>query len=186
MKDNIPTEPVIKYFGFGTNKDRDMMEHMVGRKGLLGEPAKLPGYQVCPSLAKDFRKEIPPDSPSPYRSAYDILANGWGPDFEMYCSVPDKDAVAYGTLWYLTPLELALCREWELVDYGCQEDAYGVAITESGDKIPVITQSFMRPPFKIHKKVDGSDYPAYVADKAAMLKTADESRESYIKLHKQA
>jgi hypothetical protein len=73
-----------------------------------------------------------------------------------------------------------------LVDYGCQEDAYGVAETDSGDKIPVITQSFMRPPFKIHKKVDGPDYPAYVADRAEMLKVADESREAYLKLHSKA
>lgn len=180
MKDNIPSEPVIKYFGFGTNKDRDMMEHMIGRKDILGETAKLPGYEVCTQLAKHFNTEIPQDSPID-RSAYHILVGSWGEEFEMYASIPKEDAIAYGTIWYITPLELELVREWEMVDYGAQEDAYGIAITKSGDKIPVITQSFIKQSYTIHKTIEGPDYAAYVHDRAAMLKTADEVRLDYLK-----
>lgn len=171
----------IYYFGFGTNKDLAMMEHMIGRKNITGEPGKLPGYDVCIQLTKQFRTEIPADSPFPV-SPHDLILKSWGPDFEMYVSKPNPDGVAYGTIWEITIEELELVREWELVDYGAQEDAWGIAIADDGKNYKVITQSFMHPPIDIDRVVTGSNYEPYIWPKQAMLDRADELREQYLRL----
>ncbi|MFA6253042.1 MAG: hypothetical protein WCV69_02125 [Patescibacteria group bacterium] len=177
------SEKIIYYFGFGTNKDRDMMEHMVGRRGLIGEPGQLPGYEVCIQRTDQFRTEIPKNSPLPV-APKDLILKSWGPNFEMFVSRPNPEAVAYGTIWQLTPEELEYVREWEIVDYGAQEDAFGTAINEKGEKFKVITQSFMKPPAEIDRVVHGPDYDPYIWDKQAMLDRADEIREQYSGLKK--
>ena len=177
------TGEVIKYFGYGTNRDLAMMEHIIGRKDILGEPAKLPGYDVCIQKADQFRTKIPKNSPVPKYSPRDLIMKGWGPKFEMYVSRPNSKGIAYGTIWYITSFELELVREWEIVDYGCQEDAYGIAITKKGEKIPVITQSFLRPKTTpIDRVVKGDNYEPYIWPKKAMLKRADDIRENYLKI----
>lgn len=166
----------IKYFGFGTNRDIDMMAHIVGRKNISGEPGKLIGYELCILKGKQFRDIIPKTSPLNI-SPRTLIVNSWGPDFKMYVSRPNPDGVIYGTIWDITPEEFELVREWELVDYGAQEDARGMAINSRGEIIEVITQSFLNSPIpEIDKVVVGDDYNPYIASKEAMLKKADEVR----------
>jgi hypothetical protein len=169
---------MIAYFGFGTNKDKDMMAHMIGRSEIEGEPGKLLGYDVCIQKAHQFRTEIPKTSPIDI-SPRDIIINSWGPDFEMFVSRPNPKGETYGTIWYITSDELELVREWEIVDYGAQEDAYGVAVNPKGQEIEVITQSFLKPT-EIDRVVVGADYEPYIWSKDAMLKRADEIREQYL------
>ena len=171
----------INYFGFGTNQDLEMMEHMIGRKNIKGDHGKLIGYEITIQKASQFRTEIPPTSPLQGMSAKDLMVKSWGDDFEMFTSRPNPEAVAYGTIWYITPEELELVREWELVDYGCQEDAYGTAITDDGRLIEVITQSFLKPA-DIDRVITGDDYEPYIWNKEAMLKKADEVRIAYLEL----
>ncbi len=175
---------VVYYFGFGTNKDLAMMQHMIGRENIIGEPGKLRGYEVCIQRADQFRTEIPKDSPFP-SSPKDLITGSWGPEFEMYVSQPNIDGVAYGTIWQITPPELELVREWELVDYGAQEDAWGTAVNSKGEKFEVITQSFMRPPIDIDRVVTGPDYEPYIWAKNDMLKRADELRLQYLRFNKE-
>jgi hypothetical protein len=173
------TQKTILYFGFGTNKDLEMMEHMIGRKKIKGIPGILVGYEVCIQRADQFRKDIPPTTPYPV-SPKDLILKSWGPNFEMYVSRPNPTGLAYGTIWEITPEELKLVREWELVDYGAQEDAWGIAVDSTGKLCKIITQSFMKPPIDIDRVIEGKDYPAYIAPKEAMLKRADEIREQYL------
>ena len=104
-------EDIVYYFGFGTNRDRDMMEHMVGRKGLTGEPGKLIGYEVCIQRADQFRTEIPENTPF-YASPKDLIIKSWGSYFEMYVSRPNPGAFDVGTKWQLTLPILEFVREW--------------------------------------------------------------------------
>lgn len=180
----MQNDNIIYYFGFGTNKDRDMMEHMVGRKGLIGEPGKLIGYDVCIQRADQFRTEIPENTPFK-ASPKDLIIKSWGQDFEMFVSKPNPDGVAYGTIWQLTLEELEFVREWEMVDYGAQEDAWGTAINEKGESFQVITQSFMKPPIEIDRVVTGEDYEPYIWPKKAMLRHADRILEQYKRLKSQ-
>ncbi len=181
MSSSIDNNQTLLYFGFGTNKDLAMMEHMVGRKKIEGTPGVLIGYDVCIQRTDQFRTEIPPTTPF-QASPRDLIMRSWGPDFEMYVSKPNPNGRAYGTIWRITPEELELVREWELVDYGAQEDAWGIAIDETKVEYKVITQSFMRPPIDIDRVVEGKDYPAYIWPKDLMLKRADELREQYLRL----
>lgn len=173
---------LIKYFGHGTNKDKDMMVHMIGRKNILGEPGMLIGYELCIQKGRQFRDTIPKTSPINV-SPRAIIINSWGPDFEMYVSRPNPNGVIYGTIWDITSEEFELVREWELVDYGAQEDAKGIAINSKGEPIEVITQSFLNPPIpEIDRVVTEKDYEPYIAPKEAMLKKADQVRLEYLEL----
>jgi hypothetical protein len=172
---------IVKYFGFGTNRDLEMMEHMVGRKNIKGEHAKLLGYEITIQRADQFRDEISPNSPNPKLSPRDLIMKVWGPKFEMFTSRPNPKAVAYGAIWDLSPEEFELVREWEIVDFGCQEDAYGIAETDGGKKVRVITQSFLNPA-EIDRVITGDDYELYIWDKKAMLKQADRVRKEYLEM----
>jgi hypothetical protein len=165
-------EEPIKYFGFGTNKDRDMMEHMIGKKGIKGEPGRLIGYEICIQKTHQFRTEIPITTPW-NKSPKELIMKTWGKDFEMYVSRPNPLGIAYGTIWDLTLAELEIVREWEMVEYGAQEDAWGIAIADDGTLYETITQSFMRPPIDIDRVVTGKDYDPYIWSKQAMLDHAD-------------
>lgn len=169
---------IVHYFGFGTNKDLAMMEHMIGRKKIKGTPGVLIGYELCIQRTDQFREEIPPTTPYAV-PAKKLILNTWGPKFEMYVSRPNPTGLTYGTVWEITSEELAFVREWELVDYGCQEDAWGFALVK-GKLQKVITQSFMKPPIDIDRVVTGKNYPAYIWSKKAMLKRADEIHEMYL------
>jgi hypothetical protein len=164
----------IAYFGFGTNRDLAMMQHMIGRKNITGENGRLIGYELTIQKTTDFRDDIPKNSPAP-SSSKALILHEWGSKFEMYTSRPNPTGVVYGTIWYIIPEELELVREWELVDYGCQEDAFGVAVTKSGKLVKVITQSFLEPA-KISRVIRGNNYPPYIWNKEAMLKKADDTR----------
>jgi len=177
----VKKEKLIAYFGFGTNRDLEMMEHMVGRQDIKGEHGKLPGYEITIQRADQFRNEIIPTSPNQKFSPKDLIMNGWGPKFEMFTSRPNPNGMIYGTIWYITPAELELVREWEIVDFGCQEDAYGIAITDDGRRVKVITQSFLKPA-EIDRVITGDDYEPYIWDKKAMLKRADDIRNDYLKM----
>lgn len=175
---------IIKYFGFGTNRDLDMMAHMIGRKDIVGELGRLLGYELCIQRGKQFRDEIPKTSPLKI-SPRTLIVRSWGPEFKMYVSRPNPDGIIYGTIWDITPEELELVREWEMVDYGAQEDAKGMAVNSSGEIIEVITQSFLSPPLpEIEQVITGDDYEPYIESKEAMLKKADEVRFQYVALKK--
>ena len=171
----------IKYFGFGTNRDKEMMEHMIGRQSIKGEPGRLLDFEFGIVGLDNFRNEIPKTSPIKL-TPRQLVQNGFGDDFRMFVSRPKKGAVTYGTIWTITTFELDLVREWEMVEYGAQEDAKGIAVNEKGEQIEVITQSFLREPSIIDEIITGSNYEDYIAPKEVMLKRADEVRQQYIKL----
>ncbi|MCL2869484.1 gamma-glutamylcyclotransferase [Candidatus Saccharibacteria bacterium] len=171
---------IIKYFGFGTNKDLAMMQHIVGRDGIKGVPGRLIGYEICIQKAKHMRTLIPPTSPAP-KTPRELITNNWYADFPMFVSRPNPLGIAYGTIWYLTPDELDLVRNWEAVDFGVQDDAYGWALDDNGELHQIITQSFVRPePVEIDQVIEGSDYEPYIEDKQAMLDKADLLRKEYL------
>lgn len=172
---------IIKYFGFGTNKDLDMMVHMVGRGNLVGEPGKLIGYEVCIIVAKNIKREhIPPESPLKV-SPKKIIIDNWGDDFPMYYSRPNPNAVAYGTIWDLYEDEIELVKEWELVDYGLQEEVNAMAMNNKGDLIQVETQALMGGYEQVDKVVAEENYESYIAPKDKMLALADKTRTDYLK-----
>jgi hypothetical protein len=173
------SDKIIKYFGFGTNKDLDMMVHMVGRQDLKGEPGKLIGYEVCIQKSRDMRMDIPETSPVQIPPGQ-LIIDTWGPDFDMFVSRPNPDAVAYGTIWDLSPEELELVKEWECVEYGVQDEVQAMAMDSHDNLIQVETQALTRPTDKIDRVITGPDYDPYIAPKEKMLEVADRLRLEYL------
>jgi hypothetical protein len=171
----------IKYFGFGTNKDLEMMEHMIGRKNIQGEKGKLFGYELCVQRGAQFREEIPENSVLGI-SPRTLIVNSWGPEFKMYVSRPNPEGIIFGTIWDITEDEFQLVREWEMVDYGAQEDVKALASNSKGEMVGVITQSFINSPTpEIESVITDENYNPYIESKEAMLNKADQVRENYLK-----
>lgn len=177
---NASNQTIIKYFGFGTNKDFDMMVHMVGKNDLAGEPGQLLGFELCIQKASQMRDEVPKNSPAPI-SPRKIIEESWGPDFEMFVARPNPDGIIYGTIWDLTPEDMELVKEWELVEYGMQEEVMAIAIDAKGNIIQVETQALMKGEVVVDRVITGADYDPHIASKDKMLKIADESRLNYLK-----
>jgi len=171
---------IVKYFGYGSNSDKDMMVHMVGREDLKGEPGKLIGYQLCIQSLDQIRDVIPPNSPLKV-SPRQIVRQGFGDVFELFIAIPKPNAVTYGTIWDLTPQEIDLVKEWELVDYGMQEEVQAMAMTSNDLLIQVETQAVVDPPAKFHTTIGDNDYPRYIVDRKKMLEVADQCRIDYQK-----
>lgn len=173
---------IIKYFGYGSNKDLDMMIHMVGRKDLKGEAGKLFGYELCIQKIENIRNIVPKPDILPL-SPRDIIRKGFGDSFELYMSRPKADGVIYGTIWDLTPEEINRVKNWELVDFGMQEEVNAMAMDSKGNMIQVETQAVIDPPAEIDRVVtDLENYPSYIAPRDKMLEIADVALADYLKL----
>jgi hypothetical protein len=164
----------IKYFGYGSNKDLDMMAHMVGRPDLKGEPGKLLDYELCVQKLDQIRDGNPV-------SPREIVRNGFGNNFELFIARPKKGAEIPGTIWNLTEPELELVKNWEMVELGMQEEVNARALDSKGNIISVETQAVVEPPALFDRIITGPDYEPYIVDKAKMLSVADFVRNDYLK-----
>jgi len=174
-------EELIKYFGYGSNADIEMMAHMVGRDDLYGELGQLIGYQLCVQSLDQIRDIIPPTSPLK-ESPREIIRKKFGDTFELFVAVPKPDAVIHGTIWDLTPLEMEFVKNWELVDCGMQEEVQSLAMDSNGQLIQVETQAVMDPPAEYERIVQGDDYKKYVVEKRRILEVADNVRKDFLEV----
>lgn len=175
---------IIKYFGYGSNKDLNMMIHMVGRKDLKGEPGKLLGYELCIQKIGNIRNIVPKPDIMPF-SPRDIIRKGFGDSFELYMARPKADGIIYGTIWNLTSEEINRVKNWELVDFGMQEEVNAMAMDSNGNFIQVETQAVISPPAEIDRVVtELENYPAYIAPRDKMLEIADIALSDYLKSKK--
>lgn len=173
----------IKYFGYGSNKDLDMMAHMVGNSNLKGVPGKLLGYELCIQKIDQIRNTIPENSPLD-KSAQETVRDAFGDGFELFIAREKEGGVIYGTIWDLTPEELNLVKEWELVDAGMQEEVQATALDDQGTKVDVETQAVIDPPPAIDRLVTENNYAPYIVSKEKMLEVADRNREFILNLMK--
>lgn len=165
---------MIRYFGYGSNKDLDMMVHMVGRQNLKGEPGKLLDFELCVQKINQIRDKKPV-------SPREIVRDGFGDSFELFVARQKPGAEIKGTIWELTPEELELVKNWEMTELGMQEEINAKAVDSSGNTIDVETQAVIDPPPEIDRVISDPDYDPYVVTKEKMLSVADGVREDYLK-----
>ncbi len=169
----------INYFGYGSNRDLAMMAAMVGRKNISGVPARLLGYALCIQKIKDISGKVLKTAPSP-RSPREILTNCFDNKFELYIIKPKAHAITYGTLWKLTPREVDLVKDWEMLAFGMQEDINAVVVDHKGKTIPAYTHGSLSPRLPINRIVEGDDYEIYLVPKKKILNVAVVSRKEYL------
>ncbi|MBS3168639.1 gamma-glutamylcyclotransferase [Candidatus Woesearchaeota archaeon] len=93
----------ILYFGYGANKNIDMIEAIIGRKP-KGTPAKLKDYELCIQVWNEIPRKI--------KSI--LFECGWDDKFQTYCIRSKKGKEVWGTLWELTQAERDLIGHWEM------------------------------------------------------------------------
>ena len=120
-------------------------------------------------------------NPSFEKSPREIIKNGFGNSFKLYVIRPKDGKSVHGTIWNLTREEFERTRNWELVDFGMQEDAKGMAVDSKGKQVQVETQALLKEPREIESIIEGDNYDPYIAPREAMLKTADEVLKDYLK-----
>lgn len=165
---------MIKYFGYGSNKDLDMMVHMVGRSDLKGTPGKLLGYELCLQSLEQIRDHKP-------LSPREIIRQGFGNEFLLFVAREKTGSEIHGTIWDLTPEEIELVKNWEMTELGMQEEIKAEAIDSDGNKITVETQAVINPPPQIESVVTDPNYDPYIVAKEKMLAVADRVREDFLK-----
>lgn len=161
----------IPYFGYGTNRDHDMMAAMIGRDDLIGIRAFAHDYELVIQNLEHIPGEVSPTAPFP-QSPREILKSALGDDARLYIIRPKPGAIVYGTLWYITPEEYEMVRDWELLDFGMQEDMKIIAETETGETLTVQTHGFDNPNLPMSIVIEGEGYEDYLVDKEKILATA--------------
>lgn len=173
-------EKFINYFGYGTNRDLDMMVSMIGRDNIEGSPGMLKGHELCIQKVNDIYGEIKEGAPSEI-SPRKIIEKAFGPTFELFVTRPNADGETYGTIWKITPEEYEYVRNWELLDFGMQEDIKAIATNEKEQIINVQTHGLLDPKGPINRVIKGGDYEDYLVPKKDILKIAEEEYASFKK-----
>ncbi|MDZ4385529.1 MAG: hypothetical protein U0944_03890 [Candidatus Moranbacteria bacterium] len=171
---------ILNYFGYGTNRDLEMMAAMIGRRDIEGKKGRLLSFELCIQKASDIADKILETAPTK-TSPREIVTSTFDENFELYIIRPKENAITYGTIWKLTKEEYGLVRDWELLDFGMQEDIKAVAMDEDGKVINVITHGSMSPNMPASRVIEGPDYEDYIVPKEAILKVAADDYEKHIK-----
>ena len=158
----------VYYFGYGADREVDMLRAITGHTPkLLGE-AVLPGY----SLHVQSLKDITTRHANPQR----ILEENWGKKFKSYVVVPQKNAKVIGNLYQMSLHDRHLIDDWELVDEGwyCKEFVR-VQLRSSGKLYRVETQ-VLAAPQKPGQVVNGAVYKSWLQPKKLFVSLAKSLR----------
>lgn len=169
---------MLNYFGYGTNRDLAMMAAMIGREKIEGQPGKLLGFELCIQKINDIPGEVLKTSPV-QTSPREIIVACFDENFELYIIRPKINGLTYGTIWQLTEAEYDLVREWEMLEFGMQEDIKAIAMDSEGRVINVITHGSLSPSLPINRVIEGNDYEDYLVSKEKILAVAETTRKEY-------
>jgi len=150
---------MIFYFGFGANRDLEMIRAITGR-GALGVPASVEGFQLCVESMRNIPKQ-----------ARDILYGEWDHRFVSYGIVPHPRGRVTGTLWLLTDCQRRKIQEWELtglwsrdVRVSAQVRAFGFTV-----RIPAVSEELLNQRVQL---VPGEKYKTFIVPKHRLLAVA--------------
>lgn len=162
---------IIPYFGYGTNRDHDMMVAMIGRDNLSGVKGIIFNYELVIQDLEHIPDRTLSTAPAP-RSPREIMRTALGDNAKLYIIRPKSGAITYGTIWQITPEEYEMVRDWELLDFGMQEDMRVSGQTETSEKITVQTHGSNDPNLPMSEIIKGEDYQDYIVPKGEILETA--------------
>lgn len=156
----------ILYFGYGANRDPEMMKAIIGRMP-DGEEAKISGFELCIQHWQEMTDKV--------RQG---LTGSWDEHFRSYILRPAirQPKPVVGKVWHLTPLERKLIDNWEMTGIW-----YNIFLLEyfNPQRIQVEIQVVNDP--QIKQSVSGSRYKTFLNRKAKMLRVAKRCRQYYLK-----
>lgn len=157
---------MIYFFGYGADRDPEMMEAIIGRRP-RGQGASIAGFELGIQSFGDI--------PSKARK---IIQQSWDHRFQSYVIRPAKDmhAVVTGTMWELTPSERKLIDNWELTGLW-----YDVFLIAKGAPHPMQMELQIIQDQPIRHLVDGKHYKTFLNSKEKMFEVATRCRHEYLK-----
>ena len=165
----------VYYFGYGANRDLEMIKAIIGSEPVWGKEAILQGYRLYLQSLKDIidPKDFGQDDSFGARTR---LERKWGSDFKSYIIKKDQNFSVAGTIWKFSVNDLRWVNNWELVDLGWYKIVLDFVKTISGEKYLCYIQ-YLTENDKSGEDVDGLHYETYVSDKQKILNIASGLRE---------
>lgn len=168
-------ETKIQYFGYGANRDFQMMAAITGNENLTGRLAEIRGYELC---VQEF-DQVPTSVQGILREA------GWNnKNFSTYVIRPKEGSVVYGMIWELTGEERSLVKNWEIIGPWYKEircEVMGNVITGEKKRIQAITEQ-LGDGQEIDRVVDGRTREIFLNNRDMMFEVAKKAREQYLEI----
>ncbi|HBR80942.1 MAG: hypothetical protein UX09_C0057G0005 [Candidatus Uhrbacteria bacterium GW2011_GWE2_45_35] len=152
--------PMKLYFGFGANRDPEMITAITGKKPIFGFPAILKNFE----LVYQSMNQIP-------KVAQKILKQNWANDFVSYAIKPNQNQEVCGTIWFLTNKQRAAISLWELNGLWSYKTTSMAEINFFKIKIPVKVETEIIHSQE-HLPVSGKNYKTFIVPKNKILETA--------------
>ncbi len=151
------------YFGFGANRDPDMLRAITGQT-CLHFPAAINGWQLCIEHLNDIPRKV-----------QSTLRRAWGGNFVSYGIVKQPTGRVSGRLWLLTNAQRRAVRNWEFVGTWSHQVAVKAEIKILGLKFLVDAETEHLARQKV-EPVDGLQYPTFLVPKEQIIMTANNVR----------
>lgn len=91
------------YFGFGANRDREMIKAITGHYPIFGFTGEIKNFCLC----YQNMEQIP-------KLAQKNLKNFWDKNFRSYAIYPAKNNSVSGMVWLITNWQRKKISDWEL------------------------------------------------------------------------
>lgn len=169
----------VKYFAYGSNRNLEMIAAIIGRHKIVGEKAVLPGFELCIQKIDQIASAVLPDAPAPI-SPQKTIRDIFGDDFELYIMRINPKGKVHGTIWDISPEEREMVRDWEMLDYGMQNDVKSQAINTDGKKIDVVAEGLTNREIEVDRVVEGDQYDDFIVSKQKIIDVANKSRQEYL------
>lgn len=154
----------VYFFGYGADKEVDMIKAITGRKPHVVGDAILGDYELCIQALKDI----------PQKSMHirEMIGRGWGPDFLTYTIRPKTGSKVHGTLFRLSLHDRHAVDRWELTYAHWYEKTFINVVLESTGKVYQTETQIMGKGQTVSKVVSGFNYPAWLNPKAHFMRIA--------------
>jgi hypothetical protein len=153
----------VYLFGYGADREPELIRAVTGRKPWVVGTALLEGYEL--------RVQRLDEVTGRGGSAQKILRRVWGDGFISYAIVPRDGGVVRGTLYKLSLHDRHLIDAWEMVDLGWYNKAF-VEVSLGSGKVYGAETQVLGPNQEASQAVDGLDYSSWLLPKDHMLRAA--------------
>ncbi len=149
----------IYYFGYGANRDADMMHAMIGRRP-EGKPAKLRNFELCVQHWHEVEEKV--------KKA--LTTCKWDSAFRTYCARLNVGKATEGTLWLITKDEHRHVGNWEM--HGHWYKPVKIFLESEGKIVEAVTEIINDKTLRSAAEIYGEKHPIYLNDKKQMFDAA--------------
>lgn len=176
----MPNNEPVLFFGYGANRDPDLMRALFGRLP-AGQPKTvvLPGHELVIQTLDHVPDAVMPDAPAEL-SPQALLKDVWDDSFRAYSARPAAGKSIVGTLWKFTPRQLEMMRDWELIDFGWHQETQVTVIDYARRKFTATTPLLGDNERVLQTIPDGTQYPNFLNSQRKTIANAQRARHDFL------